>query len=1625
MISSKLNRSHRNTLLRTLLIFLTFFSLLFLTIQPAYSEEPVNFPDENLEQEIRDAIDKQSGDIYPSDLEGLTLLIASHSGIDDLTGIEYCVDLQFLALNGNNISNLTPLSNLTNLQKLGLWNNNISDITPLSNLTNLQRLGLCYNNISDITPLSSLTNLQKLELLYNNISDITPLSSLTNLQKLELGGNNISDPDLDVLSNLTNLQELNLWHNNISDISPLSNLTNLQELNLWYNNISDISPLSNLTNLQGLRLPDNNISDISPLSNLDNLQRLGLSNNNISDIQPLVENSGLGSWVKIVLTNNYLDLTESSEDMENIQTLIDRGATVKYEPQKANYSPTAAFSFSPDNPAPNESVTFDASGSSDPDGSIESYSWDFGDGSTGNGSTVTHTYDSSGTYTVKLTVTDNDRATDAVEADITVQKQEQPANFPDEDLEQAIRDAIGKQSGDIYPSDLEGLTSLQASDEGISNLTGLEYCEDLKSLNLWGNNISSISQLSSLSQLEFLKLGGNEIQDITAVSNLKKLRYLELYENNIQDISSLSDLVNLTKLLLHSNEIKSIKPVSNLSNLEELDLYNTGISNISPLENLSTNNLSVLFLGRNNLAKIGVLSKFSNLKELYIAGNNISNIMPLTELNSLEALNLDNNNISDIQPLVDNDGLGSGDEIYLKNNYLDLSEGSEDMENIQTLIDRGATVKYEPQKTKNEPPNKPVELAQFKPGGETEISVGDMTSERTAIFKGKVSDPDGDKVRLQVELRRLEEYGGGFDEDEGGFKNGDLVKSENVSSATAADLIRAHYHWRARAVDEHDAKSDWVEFGNNVSPDRDFTILIQKITEQEVDFSELDKLYKEVVEVLDYTDPFPVFLQGSLQNQDINIVLIASESTVGSYKLVKVTTPEVKNPKNLELYGVFPSAPAACMKTALQRFIVDELKAWVQNSGEKLGQEIILEFSGASSIFTGLEFVGSYVNCVNEGMAVKLGGWEPGEEYLVYLPMNADLKLRPVREMSDCMKYATHPWLLCDGPGPVKGEWTGTITTDRDQMSVPIEEKQGWWAKGFNLFSPGKIKVYDSHGRVTGIVDGEIKENIPRSVYNAENKTVSIFFSQKSYTTEIKGTDKGSYGLTITSVKNRETSNSNATNTPTSKTANDLLTSSNSSSEGTFTATDISTSNNTAHQYTADWNKLSQGKDGVTVKTDEDGDGTYEDEMNVGNAFSGIEAGTNIKREFTNQGISLVFDEVTSRGFTNVNVLKQPDFKTSSGIHLVGDTYKFSTTASYSGNINITLSYDDSYLTSGKEEDLQLFKIDKSGNVKDITTSCDKYNDTVTGTTEGFSYFAVGYRDTESLAKGWNIFSPPGAPLNPNPSVALGDDLDNLNLFYDYGEGGYTSYPTDTTDTQLFWRQGYWMYLSEYRDVDMDVTSPESDLTIQFQEPGWKLIGAPYPVNWSKASFSDPSHFDSDGSGNVRLISWNPYEERYLYHYSDTSYVLDPWRGYWIKVNEASSDEPATINLSETSSSPASVGTKTPLPQSVDRDELDKPPAPPDLADTKDQLELVAFPNPAGNTDEIRFGLNISEDAVDRIKVKVFNSSGTLRWSARSEGSVLTWNCEGTPNGIYLYQGSVKVDGTWRKLGVKKLLVLK
>ena len=313
--SSQNQRLVDNPLVHLVSMILT-VCVLFLALLQIVTAQTIHIPDPNLRAALESALGKEAdADITRAEMASLESLDAFESGILDLTGLEFAINLTELHLGLNRISDVSllkglakltvldlhrnqrisdvsPLRGLTNLTWLSLRGNRISDVSPLKDLINLIYLHLGYNQILDVSPLKTLTNLTFLNLDANRISDVSPLSVLTNLINLALDDNQISN--VLPLGVLTNLKFLNLNDNRkISDVSPLSVLTNLKFIDLHGNEISDVSPLKNLTNLTNLRLQENQISDVSPLKDLVNLTVLDLHDNHISDFSPiagLIEN---------------------------------------------------------------------------------------------------------------------------------------------------------------------------------------------------------------------------------------------------------------------------------------------------------------------------------------------------------------------------------------------------------------------------------------------------------------------------------------------------------------------------------------------------------------------------------------------------------------------------------------------------------------------------------------------------------------------------------------------------------------------------------------------------------------------------------------------------------------------------------------------------------------------------------------------------------------------------------------------------------------------------------------------------------------------------------------------------------------------------------------------------------------------------------------------------------------------------------------------------------------------------------------------------------------------------------------------------------------------------------------
>ena len=267
--------------------------------------------------------------------------------------------------------------------------------------------------------------------------------------------------------------------------------------------------------------------------------------------------------------------------------------------------------------------------------------------------------------------------------------------FPDPGLDSAIREAIGKLTGDILDIYLVGLVFLDANNRNISSLEGIRHCADLEKLLLRGSGIADLAPLLSLDELQWLDLSDNEYVDFGVLSRLSQLTELWLAGNEIVDISALKGLTNLRTLYLSDNNIVDIAALSELTNLWLLGLEDNRIVDISELSGLA--NLEMLILGNNDISDINALATLPNLRQLYLNQNRLDDISVLEGLIDLKTVDLSMNHIADIQMLVDNPGITSMDWVDLRHNDLDLSRRSPDKLNIESLEGRGVYVDFYPQ----------------------------------------------------------------------------------------------------------------------------------------------------------------------------------------------------------------------------------------------------------------------------------------------------------------------------------------------------------------------------------------------------------------------------------------------------------------------------------------------------------------------------------------------------------------------------------------------------------------------------------------------------------------------------------------------------------------------------------------------------------------------------------------------------------------------------------------------------------------------------------------------------------------------------------------------------------------
>ena len=698
--------------------------------------DEVSFPDANLESVIRNAIDKPQGTIYESDLLVLTSLEGNYAGIADLTGIEYCVNLEHLFLRGNRIADIGPLGSLTLLTLLELSENPLdsTDLAPLSYLTNLERLSIGRCGIADISALASLTSLQTLSINENAITDLGPVSGMNALWYLHAPRNMISDLSAVTWSNLTSLESLSLseqqGERKISDVGPLSTLPSITWLDLSCNDIDNVAPLGSLSTLSYLGLVDNAVADFSGLSGLSSLESLALSGNAITDMSPVADMTGL---TNLRIMDNALTQIAGMDNLAVLETFALDGNRISDLGPLRNLPSTELLWTGLRNnrivditPLVDNTVAF-SSGLIDLENNPLNQqalcvhkpalnnrgAWVYVSGHCGygewwlrveleppeggntnppdeywhqqqRGSVVDwHAYAAPGWQFSHW----EGPVSDPLLPDTTITIPDRPGSEEPDGVGKVIVTAVFSQGFFTDPA-LEDLVrdTLRKPGQELS-------VEDLARLRvLIGPNagISDLSGLEHCVNLRVLMLRNNNITDLEPLLELPNLRYVSVYGNPLSQEALCEQIPQLQEqgvtvhysggYIVHIPDPRlewHLREVLDIPE-DERELYREDLEQLNRFD-----------ARYDTITDLTGLEYCTNLRRLNLEYNRITDLSPLAGLTNLHRLYLAKNDITDIAPLVANTGIGHGDTVDLTDNPLTLTAICEQ---IPQLESRGVNV---------------------------------------------------------------------------------------------------------------------------------------------------------------------------------------------------------------------------------------------------------------------------------------------------------------------------------------------------------------------------------------------------------------------------------------------------------------------------------------------------------------------------------------------------------------------------------------------------------------------------------------------------------------------------------------------------------------------------------------------------------------------------------------------------------------------------------------------------------------------------------------------------------------------------------------------------------------------
>lgn len=284
-------------------------------------EKYVKFKEPLIEQAVRVMLDKPSGKITESELDGVTGIYINgnmistssdeffqdaqqwenegriHGDISDISDLTMMPNLHEVCIGGQHIKDISPLKEIENLEMAEFRRNYISDISPLENKKYLFHMGFSHNKLESIDAVSTCPALSCIDLRNGGSFDCRPIMDVDMLDVLDIAecygdiGNYLDGKHLDILKPAMK---------GMTNLDCIRGMAWIKELEIEGSDINDISALEGRDDIKYLNMKGCIIDDVSPIFSMPSLEKVDISGKNRDKIEKYVKDNGADYDFEIV-----------------------------------------------------------------------------------------------------------------------------------------------------------------------------------------------------------------------------------------------------------------------------------------------------------------------------------------------------------------------------------------------------------------------------------------------------------------------------------------------------------------------------------------------------------------------------------------------------------------------------------------------------------------------------------------------------------------------------------------------------------------------------------------------------------------------------------------------------------------------------------------------------------------------------------------------------------------------------------------------------------------------------------------------------------------------------------------------------------------------------------------------------------------------------------------------------------------------------------------------------------------------------------------------------------------------------------------------------------------------------